>query len=148
MVNKYSVDQEKVKEYLSLDNVKEGLFTITQQIFGIKYVEATDASVWHKDVRVFDVQQDGVNIGRFYLDLFPRENKYTHAACFTIRKGKQYGKEYQIPVAALICNFNSPTAGKPALLTHAQAITFFTNLVMCCTTCLPKQNWAASQAPR
>jgi thimet oligopeptidase len=114
-----------VKEYLSLDNVKDGLFTITQQIFGIKYVEAKDASVWHKDVRAFDVQQDGVNIGRFYLDLFPRENKYTHAACFTIRKGKLYGKEYQLPVAALICNFNSPTADKPALLTHAQAITFF-----------------------
>jgi thimet oligopeptidase len=125
MINKYSVDQEQVKEYLQLDNVMDGLFKVTQQLFGIKYVEAKDASIWHKDVRTFDVQQNGVNIGRFYLDLFPRENKYTHAACFPIRKGKQYGKQYQLPVAALICNFNSPTADKPSLLTHGQAVTFF-----------------------
>lgn len=125
MVNKYSVDQEKVKEYLALDNLMDGLFKITQQLFGIEYVEVENASVWHEDVRTFDVQQDGKTIGRFYLDLFPRENKYTHAACFPIRKGKQYGSQYQLPVAALICNFNAPTAGKPSLLSHAQAITFF-----------------------
>ena len=125
MINKYSVDQEKVKEYLSLDNVTDGLFKITQQLFGIKYVEVPEAPVWHKDVKTFDVQQNGVTIGRFYLDLFPRENKFTHAACFPIRKGKQYGNQYQLPVAALLCNFNPPTADKPSLLTHAQAETFF-----------------------
>ena len=125
MRNKYSIDQEKVKEYFALDNVMNGLFKITQQLFGVKYVQVADASVWHQDVKAFDVKQDGITIGRFYLDLFPRENKYTHAACFTIRKGKQYGGVYQMPVAALICNFNAPAAGKPSLLTHAQAVTFF-----------------------
>jgi thimet oligopeptidase len=125
MVNKYSVDPEKVKEYLSLDNVMDGLFKITQQLFGVRYVENRNASVWHTDVRVFDVQQNGVTIGRFYLDLFPRQNKFTHAACFPIRRGKQYGSRYQLPTAALICNFNAPTEDKPALLTHAQANTFF-----------------------
>jgi thimet oligopeptidase len=125
MKQKYDVDQEKVKEYLALDNVISGLFQVTQSLFGIKYVEVPNAAVWHKDARMFDVMQGDKLIGRFYLDLYPRENKYTHAACFPIRKGKLYAQGYQLPTAALLCNFNQPTEGKPALLTHAQAETFF-----------------------
>ena len=122
---KYALDQEKLQEYLSLDNVMSGLFQTTQKLFGVQYKEAKSAPVWHKDVRTFDVLQAGKPIGRFYLDLFPRENKYTHAACFPIRKGKQTAQGYQQPVAALLCNFNMPTLDKPALLTHQQSITFF-----------------------
>ena len=122
---KYDLDQEKLQEYLALDNVMSGLFQTTEKLFGIRYKEVKNAPVWHKDVRTFDVIQGGKSIGRFYLDLFPRENKYTHAACFPIRKGKLTSRGYQQPVAALICNFNSPTADKPALLTHQQSITFF-----------------------
>ena len=122
---KYALDQEKLQEYLALDNVMSGLFQTTEKLFGIQYKENKTAPVWHKDVRAFDVTQAGKPVGRFYLDLFPRENKYTHAACFPIRKGKLTGQGYQKPVAALICNFNTPTADKPALLTHQQAITFF-----------------------
>jgi thimet oligopeptidase len=125
MKQKYALDAQEVQEYLSLDNVIRGLFNCTQQLFGIRYEEVKDASVWHPDVRTFDVLQQGNKIGRFYLDLFPRDNKYTHAACFPITPGKAYGSEYQQPVAALLCNFNAPTADKPALLTHAQAVTFF-----------------------
>ena len=125
MKEKYNLDQEKLQEYLSLDNVMTGLFKTTEKLFGIHYKEVPGASVWHKDVRTFDVTENGKVIGRFYLDLFPRDNKYTHAACFPIRKGKLYNQQYQTPVAALLCNFNAPTADKPALLTHAQAVTFF-----------------------
>lgn len=125
MVNKYQVDQEKVKEYFALDNVIDGLFQVTQKLFGLTYQEVSNPSVWHKDVRMFEVKENNKIIGRFYLDLYPRDNKFTHAACFSIRKGKKYGSTYQIPTAALLCNFNAPTDDKPALLTHRQAETFF-----------------------
>ncbi|KAA5543292.1 M3 family metallopeptidase [Adhaeribacter rhizoryzae] len=125
MRTKYQLDQEQLKEYFALDNVLSGLFQITQNLFNIQYSEVKNASVWHPEVRLFEVKQNGATIGRFYLDLHPRDNKYTHAACFPIRKGKQYGKTYQLPTAALICNFNAPTADKPALLTHSQVNTFF-----------------------
>ncbi|KAA5540825.1 M3 family metallopeptidase [Adhaeribacter rhizoryzae] len=125
MKQKYQVDEEKIKEYLALDNVLSGLFQTTQQLFGIKYEEVKNASVWHPDVRMFEVKQNGATLGRFYLDLHPRDDKFTHAACSPIRFGKQYSQGYQIPTAALICNFNAPTEGKPALLTHSQAVTFF-----------------------
>ncbi|SHI64948.1 thimet oligopeptidase [Hymenobacter daecheongensis DSM 21074] len=125
MKDKYQLDAEKVKEYFEVNHVVEGLFNTTQQLFGLKFNEVKDASVWHKDARMFEVQRDGKLIGRFYLDLFPRENKYTHAACFGVQSGKQTSKGYQLPTAVLLCNFNAPTPGKPALMSHSQAVTFF-----------------------
>ena len=125
MKDKYQLDAEKVKEYFEVNHVVDGLFQTTQQLFGLKFNEVKEPSVWHKDARLFEVQRDGKLIGRFYLDLFPRENKYTHAACFGIESGKATAKGYQLPTAALLCNFNAPTPGKPALMSHSQVVTFF-----------------------
>jgi thimet oligopeptidase len=125
MKDKYQLDAEKVKEYFEVNHVVDGLFQTTQQLFGLKFNEVKEPSVWHKDARMFEVQRDGKLIGRFYLDLFPRDNKYTHAACFGIESGKQSAKGYQLPTAALLCNFNAPTPGKPALMSHGQVVTFF-----------------------
>ena len=121
----YQLDAEVVKQYFSLDDVLEGLFSITQNIFNLEYKEVQDASVWQKDVRMFEVYKDGKLKGRFYLDLHPRENKYGHAACFPMITGKKAAQGYQVPVASLVCNFPAPTADKPALLPHSQVITFF-----------------------
>ncbi|GAA4376326.1 M3 family metallopeptidase [Hymenobacter koreensis] len=125
MKNKYQLDAEKTKEYFPLNNVMDGLFQTTQHLFGLKFSEVKDASTWHPDARMFEVQRDGKLIGRFYLDLHPRDNKYTHAACFGIVPGKATPQGYQIPTAALLCNFNAPTADKPALMSHGQVVTFF-----------------------
>jgi thimet oligopeptidase len=81
--------------------------------------------VWHEDVRLFEVRDDGKTIGRFYLDLHPRANKYTHAACFPIVSGKTTDNGYQIPTASLVCNFPRATESRPALMSHDQVETFF-----------------------
>jgi thimet oligopeptidase len=125
MKNKYQLDAEQVKEYFELNHVVDGLFKTTQHLFGLKFNEVKEASVWHKDARMFEVQRDGKVVGRFYLDLYPRDNKYTHAACFGIVPGQATAQGYQIPTAALLCNFNAPTADKPALMSHSQVVTFF-----------------------
>jgi len=125
MKDKYQLDAEKVKEYFEVNHVVEGLFNTTQQLFGLKFNEVKDPSVWYKDARLFEVQRDGKLIGRFYLDLFPRDNKYSHAACFGVQSGKQTAQGYQLPTAVLLCNFNAPTPGKPALMSHSQVVTFF-----------------------
>jgi thimet oligopeptidase len=125
MKNKYQLDAEQVKEYFELNHVMDGLFQTTQHLFGLKFNEVKGPSVWHNDARMFEVQRDGKVVGRFYLDLYPRDNKYTHAACFGIVSGRATPQGYQIPTAALLCNFNAPTADKPALLSHAQVETFF-----------------------
>jgi thimet oligopeptidase len=82
MQNKYQLDAEKVKEYFEVNHVVDGLFQTTQQLFALKFNEVKNPSVWYKDARMFEVQRDGKLIGRFYIDLFPRDNKYSHAACF------------------------------------------------------------------
>ncbi len=125
MRDKYQLDAEKIKEYFELNHVIDGLFQTTQHLFGLKFNEVKNPSVWHEEARMFEVNRDGNLIGRFYIDLHPRDNKYTHAACFPIVKGKASAKGYQIPTAALLCNFNAPTPGKPALMSHGQVETFF-----------------------
>ena len=86
-----------------------------------------DVSVWHTDIRMFEMleKSTGEVIGYFYLDLYPRENKYQHAAEFTIVSGKEVKGRYQLPVACLVCNFPKPTKNKPSLLPHDDVETFF-----------------------
>jgi thimet oligopeptidase len=125
MQDKYQLDAEKVKEYFEVNHVVDGLFQTTQQLFALKFSEVKSPSVWHKDARMFEVQRDGKLIGRFYIDLFPRDNKYSHAACFGVQSGRATAQGYQLPTAVLLCNFNAPTPGKPALMNHSQVVTFF-----------------------
>jgi len=122
---KYQVDAEKVKQYFELNNVLDGLFQITQSLFGVEYKQVKNASVWQEDVTMYEVIDNGEIIGRFYLDLYPRDNKYGHAACFGLQNGMKTEKGYQIPTAALECNFPEPTEDTPALMSHGQVQTFF-----------------------
>ena len=65
-------------------------------------------------------------MGYFYLDLYPRPNKFNHAACFTLgRKSRIEGNTYRMASAAMVTNFSPPNAGKPSLLTHEEVVTFF-----------------------
>jgi len=125
---KYKLDEEEISEYFELSNVIDGLFTITQQVFGLEFREIEDPSVWHPDVTLYEVSdsETGQVLGYFYLDLFPRENKYSHAAHFGIAKGKLTPQGYQMPIAALVCNFTRPAPGSPSLLKHTSEVeTFF-----------------------
>src|SRR6056297_604758 len=121
----YHIDQEKLKEYFELNNVLKGLFLITQNLYGINIEEIKEPSVWHKDVRLFEITENNKPVGWFYLDLFPRENKFNHAACFSMIPGKKTGNGYQKPVASLVTNFPKPTAKKPSLLPHSDVVTLF-----------------------
>jgi oligopeptidase A len=123
--DKYKVDSEKVKEYFEINNVMDGLFSITQSLFGLQYKEVENPSVWHEDVRLFEVFDNDKLIGRFYLDLYPRDNKYRHAACFGFQKGRLTSEGYQVPTATLECNFPQATDSSPALMSHGQVNTFF-----------------------
>jgi thimet oligopeptidase len=121
----YNLDDEEVKQYFELDRVIEGLFGVAGKLFSIDFKEVEAPSVWHEDVRLFEVYSNGELTGRFYLDLFPRDNKFNHAACFTIIPGKETDKGYQKPTAALVTNFPRPTEHSPSLLPHSDVVTLF-----------------------
>ena len=127
LINKYSINSEIVKEYFELDNVINGLFHISSILFNIKIIEIKQPSVWHEEIRMFKVYDKYNNklIAKFYLDLFPRKNKYQHAAAFSLISGKAFGSKYQLPISALVCNFSPPTSLQPSLLLHEDVETLF-----------------------
>lgn len=131
---RYAVDSEQVKEYFPMERVVDGLFSITQALYGIEYRDVTDKAaskgraLWHEDVRLFEVWDKTGNqlLGEFYIDLFPRPNKYTHAACWGLHARKRFTDgTLQKPLAAMVCNFPKPTPDKPSLLPHDDVETFF-----------------------
>eukprot|EP00300_Choanocystis_sp_HF-7_P036738 c5263_g1_i1.p1 GENE.c5263_g1_i1~~c5263_g1_i1.p1 ORF type:complete len:722 (-),score=158.62 c5263_g1_i1:48-1958(-) len=118
---RFSVNSSEVSEYFSYATTRDGILAFASRMFGIRF-ERTKTRGWHPNVEVYHVywSRKGVSaemIGRIFLDMFPRENKYKHAAHFRIRVGIQ---GVQIPEAALICNF--PATGP---MEHSQVTTFF-----------------------
>ncbi len=127
MDEKYKVDEEKVKEYFELQNVIQGLFTVYQQIYNLSFTEDKHPSVWNSDVQAFTVTDNATKkvIGYFYLDLYPRNDKYKHAACFPITAAQNTATGRRLATAALICNFPKPTPDQPSLMPHSEVRTLF-----------------------
>jgi len=122
---KFDYDSKKLSEYLEVTAVKNGIMSIAERLYGIEFVLQENAPKWHEDVQVYQVVDQGQKLGKIYLDLHPRDNKYKHAAMFEIRPGKDLGNgEYLPPTAALVCNFPKP-GEVPALLAHTEVTTFF-----------------------
>lgn len=123
---RFDLDEEEVKCYFSMNRTLRGLFDLAETLYGVVFRESSVTPVWHEDVRAFEIVENDKVVGRFYLDFFPRPNKYSHAACFGLQSGKSLDDgSYQTPEAALICNFPKPTATKPSLLSHRNVETLF-----------------------
>ncbi len=118
---KFGVDAKALRAYFEYDKVIDGILSVSEQMFGVKF-EKVDAPVWHEDVDAYNVLENGEVIGRFYLDMHPREGKYGHAAEFGMVTGVT-GR--QLPSASLVCNFPKPTKDTPALMEHDQVTTVF-----------------------
>ena len=97
-LKKYNLDREEVRQYFEFNNVTEGLFTIYQQLFNVRFEKVQNPSVWHEDVQMFSIYDKTTSalIGNFYLDMFPRANKYGHAAAFSVVMGKMTENRYRV----------------------------------------------------
>jgi len=125
---KYNVDAEQLRVYFPYQRVLEGMFTIYQRIFGLKFEAVTPPYKWIGDLQLYAVSDaaTGEPLGLFYLDMFPREGKYNHFAMFPIIEGKQLADgTYQRPVMSMICNFPAPTKDHPSLMSHDDVETIF-----------------------
>jgi Zn-dependent oligopeptidase len=124
----FGIDQNEVAEYFPLEAVVDGMFEITGEVFGLEYREVAETNAWHEEVKLYSIHNPGANepIAYFYADLFPREGKYGHAACFSIAGGMRLENGgYRAPVSAVVANFTKPGAESPSLLKHDEALTLF-----------------------
>jgi thimet oligopeptidase len=124
----YGVDNFEIAKYFPLPAVLEGMLQLTSEMFGVDYVEIEDFDSWHDDVQLFAMvdKTSGEEIARFYLDLFPREGKFGHAAEFPLVAGRRLEDgTYQSPLCAMVANFTKPTKDTPSLLQHSEVETLF-----------------------
>jgi thimet oligopeptidase len=117
----HKFDSQTVRPYFEYRRVKQGVMDLTSRMFGITYRPVAGAAVWHPDVEAFDIVENNRVLGRIYLDMFPRDNKYKHYAQFTLVNGK---RDRLLPEGVLVCNFPKPGA-EPALMQHSDVETFF-----------------------
>ena len=123
---RYDLDEQEIKPYFSLDNVREGIFTVTKNLYGLQYHELKNVPKYHEDVTVWEVtDKDNKHIGILYMDFFPRASKKGGAWMTSFRKQKTEDGKRIAPIISIVCNFSKPTAGNPALLTFDETSTFF-----------------------
>ena len=115
----YKIDSKEIRQYFSYQNTRDGIFELAETLFGIK-IQAWDTEAWHESVEAYEILDNDKLIGRFYLDMHPREGKYKHAAHFGFQAGV---KDLQIPISALICNFPGGS-NNPGQMEHGQVETF------------------------
>jgi thimet oligopeptidase len=122
----FEFDSQSVRPYFPYDRVEQGVLSTAARLFQVEFRAVSDAQTWHADVVTYDVYDRATRIGRFYLDMHPREGKdkwfSAHPLIPGILRSEDGG---QIPEAALICNFPGGKAGDPGLMQHSDVVTYF-----------------------
>lgn len=118
----YGVESQQVRPYFQYENVKRAVLDISGRLFGIRYERLADGGLWHADVEAYDVYEGTRRLGRIYLDMHPRANKYKHFAHFRLTTGKA---GVALPESVLVCNFRQPRGDDPGLLEYGDVRTFF-----------------------
>jgi oligopeptidase A len=122
---RYDFDQEALRPYFSVDGVLDGMFTLVSRLYGVKVERRTNVPTYHPDVRYYSViDEAGKEIGAFYADLYPREEKRGGAWMGDFITGLPTGRHSK-HLGVMCANASPPTGGKPALLTHQDVETLF-----------------------
>ncbi len=130
---RWNFDAREVRPYLPYDAVRDGVLATAETVYGVTFARA-DVTPWHPDVEVWDVRNGDEVVGRFFLDMHSRKDKFKHAAMFHLIDGlgpaageSRSGPLRQFAQASLVCNFPQPDAatGNPGLLEPDQLRTFF-----------------------
>lgn len=124
---KFDLDENELRPYFSLEQVKKGAFELAGRLYGLKFEKRTDLPVYHKDVETYEIlEADGkTHVGIFYVDYFPRSSKRGGAWMEAYRKQSGTGEDFVAPVVVNVCNFTKPTADAPSLLSIDEVETLF-----------------------
>jgi peptidyl-dipeptidase Dcp len=123
---RFDLDEEELKPYFSLENVRKGVFQVTGKLYGIQFKELNNVPKYHQDASVWEVTEaNGTLVGVIYMDFFPRDSKRGGAWMTSYRTQKTVDGKRLAPVISIVCNFTKPSGDTPALLTFDEVSTFF-----------------------
>lgn len=125
-IEKYALDEEMLRPYFKMENVRQGAFDVAAKLYGIQFIKRDDIPVYQPDVDVFEVKEaDGTHIGILYTDYFPRSGKRAGAWMSGFRGQSNMDGEFITPLIVNVGNFSKPTKDKPALLSFDEVNTLF-----------------------
>jgi peptidyl-dipeptidase Dcp len=121
---KYDVDQTEISQYLQLDKMRESMFWVAGQLFGLRFVKLDDVQVYHPDMSVYEVQREGKRVGLWYFDPYARAGKNSGAWMNAYRTQEKFRTEIT-PVVSNNSNFVKGKAGEPVLISWDDAVTMY-----------------------
>ncbi|OUV56783.1 MAG: peptidase M3 [Flavobacteriales bacterium TMED113] len=122
---KYDLDESAIKPYLSIDNALNGVFTTTEKLWGIKFVEIFDIDLYHPDARIWEVKdKDDSHLGIFIGDYYTRSNKRGGAWMSSFKRQSNLDGTER-PIVVNVCNFPAPVGNNPSLLSFENLTTLF-----------------------
>ena len=123
---KFDLDENQIRPYLPLNQVREGVFYVANKLYGVTFTELKDIPLPHPDALAFECKdKDGTHLGVLYMDYFPRASKRGGAWCTSYREQTYADGKRVAPVVTVVCNFTPPVEGQPALLSADEASTLF-----------------------
>lgn len=123
---KYAMDENELRPYLKLENVRDGMFLLANKLYGVTFTQVDSIPLPHPEATAFECKdQDGTHLGLLYLDFFPRASKRGGAWCGRYRNQTYVDGQRKAPIVTVVCNFSKPAAGQPSLLTADEASTMF-----------------------
>lgn len=145
----YDLDEETLRPYFKMENVRQGAFDVASRLYGLQFVERRDIPRYADDVQVFEVKEkDGTHIGVLYTDYFLRGGKRPGAWMGSFRSFGRIGDSIITPVVFNVGNFSGPTAGKPALLSLDEVETLFHEFGHALFGLLSKRSYDNTGLPR
>jgi len=120
--SRFNFDSQSVRPYFTYDRVQQGVLDTAAKLFHVTFKPTTDVSVWDPSVSAWNVFDGGQLVGRFYLDMHPRDGKDKWFSSSPVVPGI---KGRQLPEGVLICNFAGGQPGDPGLMQYSDVVTFF-----------------------
>ncbi len=123
---KFDFDENLIRPYLKLENVRDGMFLFANKLYGISFTKIDEIPLPHPDAEAFECKdKNGESLGVLYLDYYPRASKRGGAWCGQYRAQTYKDGKKVTPIVTIVCNFTQPTENQPSLLTADEAETLF-----------------------
>lgn len=123
---KFDIDEEQLRPYFKLENVRNGIFAVTEKLYGLKFIAKKGIPLYHPEAELYEVREaNNTLLGVIMLDYYPRASKQNGAWCTNYRTAHYENGKRIIPIVSINLNSNKPTGDMPALLSLDDVETFF-----------------------